>query len=114
MDLPATRTAEGIALQVWLTPKSSSARVEGAADRGGRTVLKVLVTAAPEDGKANAALLAVLAEWLGLPKSSLSIQAGHKSRLKAVLVAGRPDELLKEVTLLLGAKGTAASRKAER
>ncbi len=53
---------------------------------GERVFLKVSVTAPPEDGKANAALLSAIAEWLELPKSKVSLEAGQKSRIKSVFV----------------------------
>jgi uncharacterized protein YggU (UPF0235/DUF167 family) len=50
--------------------------------------LKVTVRAAPERGKANAALEGVLARWLGLPKTSISVSGGAKARVKTLDVAG--------------------------
>jgi len=46
------------------------------------------VTAAPEKGKANAAVIEVLAEALGLPKSALRIVSGETSPLKTVEIDG--------------------------
>jgi len=43
----------------------------------GRSVLKARVRAAPEDGRANAALVELVAKTLGTPKSAVSIAAGH-------------------------------------
>jgi uncharacterized protein YggU (UPF0235/DUF167 family) len=51
------------------------------------------VRAVPEKGKANAALEALLAEALDVPKSAVSVIAGGTSRLKSVRVAGNPDFL---------------------
>ena len=48
--------------------------------------LKVSVTAPPERGKANEAVLALLAEILGVPASSLVLTSGAASRDKAILV----------------------------
>jgi uncharacterized protein (TIGR00251 family) len=114
MEGPAIQTAAGISLLVWLTPKSGKACVDGVVERAGRTALKVHVTAAPEDGKANAALLAVLSDWLGVAKSSLKIEGGHKSRLKSVLIQGRPDEFLERMTILLKTEGKPANGKRAR
>jgi len=50
--------------------------------------LKVAVTAPPEKGKANKALLAVLAEFLGVPRRDVAIIHGETSRDKRVEVAG--------------------------
>ncbi len=46
------------------------------------------VHAQPEDGKANAAVISVLAKALELPKSHLTLTAGHKERLKTVIAKG--------------------------
>jgi uncharacterized protein YggU (UPF0235/DUF167 family) len=48
------------------------------------------VTAVPEDGKANAALLKLLAKTWKLPKTSLTIASGATSRRKVVQIAGDP------------------------
>ena len=106
MDLPARLDAAGISIHVRLTPKSSSARIAGVEDFGGQPVLKAYVTVPPEDGKANAALSALIAGWLGVPKSKVTIASGQKSRLKTVAVAGGTSELLAKVERLLAA-GTA-------
>ena len=92
--LPIRKLADGVAVPVRLTPKAASSRIDGvAADAAGRTALKARVTAAPESGKANAALLALLAKYWKLPKSSLSIVGGAKDRSKIVHVAGDPAAL---------------------
>ena len=49
---------------------------------------KVRVAAAPEDGKANAAVVRLLAETMGLPARDVSILAGHASRDKTVELTG--------------------------
>ena len=50
--------------------------------------LRVWVTAAPEGGKANEAVIALLAKRLGVSRSSLSILRGHKSRNKLLSFEG--------------------------
>ena len=101
MNLPATRKIDGVVLHVRLTPKSSAARIGGVEDHGGKPVLKAYVTTPPEDGKANAALLALVAEWLGVPKSAVALASGQKSRLKSVEVSSDPDKLLAKISRLL-------------
>ena len=49
---------------------------------------KVRVTAPPEDGRANDAVLDLLAERLDLPRRSLSIVSGHTAREKVVRMVG--------------------------
>jgi uncharacterized protein YggU (UPF0235/DUF167 family) len=65
----------------------AGARREGLlGERAG--ALLVAVNAAPERGKANAAVLALVAESLGLRHASLALVAGQTSPKKSVLVAG--------------------------
>lgn len=91
-------TAGGVLLAVRLTPKAGRARVgsvvEGA--DGGR-VLKVAVTAPAEKGKANAALIALLAKTWRLPKSAITVVRGATDRNKTLMIAGTP-ELLSVLT----------------
>jgi len=109
MELPAAPDARGIVIHVRLTPKSSAARVAGAGLHGEKAVLKAYVTAPPEDGKANAALIHVIAEWLGVPKSAVTVASGQKSRLKSVLVAGDSAALLEKLSKLLASSAESAS-----
>ena len=72
-------------LAVRLTPRGGREAIDGwAVDGDGRPYLKVRVAAPPVEGAANAALLALLAKTLGVPKSSLSIASGAGARLKLV------------------------------
>ena len=50
--------------------------------------ITVRVTAAPESGKANDAVVALLAKRLGVPKRSVQIVRGHKSRDKRISIDG--------------------------
>ena len=72
---------------VRLTPRADRDAIVGfegdAAD-----VLRVRVTAPPVDGRANAALVRVLAERLGVPPSAVRIVAGQGARTKVVAVDG--------------------------
>lgn len=49
--------------------------------------LKIRLAAPPVDGKANAALLAYLAETLGVAKSAVTLKSGHTSRRKVVEIS---------------------------
>jgi uncharacterized protein YggU (UPF0235/DUF167 family) len=51
-------------------------------------VLRVRVSAVPDKGKANAAVVALLARALGVPKSAVSVVSGETARLKTIAVAG--------------------------
>jgi uncharacterized protein (TIGR00251 family) len=52
-------------------------------------MLRVAVTAAPEKGKANQAIVAVLSEVLGVAKSSIELVSGATAAKKQFLIAGR-------------------------
>ncbi|MGE5260016.1 MAG: DUF167 family protein [Actinomycetota bacterium] len=80
-------------LPVRLTPKSGRDEIAGIDTFGGDTVLKARVRAAPEAGRANDALERLIAHWLKVPPSSVSVTQGGKSRLKQVLIEGNPDTL---------------------
>ena len=71
-----------------VSPKSSREGIDGAVETAQGAALAVRVRAVAEKGEANRAVEMVLAEWLGLPKSSVAVTAGAKSRLKTVVVAG--------------------------
>ena len=67
-----------IRVRVRVRPKASRTQVIGYRDNA----LQVSVTAAPEAGKANAAVTSLLAETLGIAKSRVRITQGHTSRNK--------------------------------
>jgi len=72
-------------LSVKLTPKASSDRVgEVRKLPDGQEQLTAYVTAAPDKGKANEALIRLLAKHLGLPPSRFKIVRGHTSRNKLI------------------------------
>jgi len=72
-------------IPIHVTPKSSKNAVEGwVEDAAGQKWLKVKLTTAPEDGKANKALLKLLAKEWGCAVSSLSIIQGETSRKKLI------------------------------
>ena len=56
-------------------------------------MLKARVRALPEAGRANDALETLIAKWLGVPPSTVTVAYGGKSRLKQVAVAGEGDAL---------------------
>lgn len=62
--------------------------------------LKIRLAAPPVDGKANAALLAYVAELLELPKSAVSLKSGQTSRQKVVRVEGVDEKRLASLPAL--------------
>lgn len=84
-----------------LTPKSSREAIDGLIDTAEGPAFQARVRALPEDGAANRALEELVARWLGVPKRSVSLVAGGKSRVKTLQIAGDPatlDRLLRERT----------------
>ncbi|QDU63903.1 hypothetical protein Pan216_47840 [Planctomycetes bacterium Pan216] len=73
---------EGIVFALKVRPGGKRNAVVG--DHDG--ALKVTVTAAPEKGKANAAVVKLLAKELGVAKSDLTIVRGETSSTKEILV----------------------------
>ena len=66
----------------------------------GTSVLVARVRAAPEDGRANDALRALLAAKLDVPISRVRVAAGAKSRLKQVAVTGEANALIARLRAL--------------
>ncbi len=80
------------AVDLRVQPRAGRAALESA-DGG----LKAQVTAPPEDGKANAAVIALLAEEWRLPKSSFDVIKGQTARAKTVRVSGEPSAIVERV-----------------
>jgi uncharacterized protein YggU (UPF0235/DUF167 family) len=83
----------GLRLLVRVTPKASREGVEAAVATAQGPALTVRVRAAADRGEANRATEAVVARWLGVPRSSVTVAAGARSRLKSLAVAGDPARL---------------------
>jgi uncharacterized protein len=82
-------------VRVRLTPRASANRLAGlVAEADGGVALKIMVTAPAEDGKANDALIALLARIWRVAKSDLSIVAGASDRRKTVRLAGAAASVL--------------------
>lgn len=76
-------------LHLRVTPNAGADRLEGVETRDdGTSVLRLRVAAVPDKGKANAAVIALLARALGVPKSAIAVTAGETARLKTVAIAG--------------------------
>jgi uncharacterized protein len=91
--LSLRHTRDSVLLVARLTPKSSRDEIAGVEDHAGERVLKARVRAVPEGGRANAALERLIADWLGVPPTTVTVVQGGKSRLKRVAVAGDPETL---------------------
>jgi uncharacterized protein (TIGR00251 family) len=85
---------DGLRVELRVQPGASRARIDGPARLDdGAVVLKVRVTEPPEGGKANAAVVKLLAKAWKVPKGALRVVAGAGARRKTVLVEGDPDAL---------------------
>lgn len=82
-----------VLLRVRLTPKGGRDAIEGCAETGEGLAVKARVRAAPENGAANAALEALVAEWVGVPRRDVALASGTKSRTKTVALTGNPQTL---------------------
>ena len=102
MTTPITALPGSVRLIVRLTPSGGADAIDGVGeDASGQCFLKARVRAAPEDGKANGALEALIAKALGVPKSAARVMRGAKSRLKVIDVTGDPQDLLSRALALL-------------
>jgi uncharacterized protein YggU (UPF0235/DUF167 family) len=89
---PWTAAADGVVIDVRLTPRGGRDAIEGTERRAdGRAVLKVRVRAVPAAGEANAALCLTIAKALAIAPR---LAGGAASRLKRIRVAGEPAVLI--------------------
>jgi uncharacterized protein (TIGR00251 family) len=86
------RTSSGVTIELRVQPRAR--RTELACSGG---ALKAAVTAPAEDGKANNAVIELLAEEWRLPKSVLEIMRGAAQRDKVVRISGEPDRLAERI-----------------
>lgn len=86
-DLFDPASGWGDVLHVVVTSRAASNRIKINYDAAGNREIRVYVTAIPEHGKANEAVLELLAKEIGVPKSSLVIThgAGHKHKTIKVM-----------------------------
>jgi uncharacterized protein (TIGR00251 family) len=86
--------ADHLRLQIRLTPRASRDALDGEKVLSdGRRVLAARVRAVPEDGRANASLMRLLAETCGVAATKVSIVSGATTRLKSVRIEGDPAKL---------------------
>jgi uncharacterized protein YggU (UPF0235/DUF167 family) len=103
LSRPWRPTADGVEVALKVTPHARRAAIAGRADDAdGRAWLLAQVTAAPESGRANAAVVALLAEALGVAPSACEFVAGAASRRKRVRVSGDPAALDRALAALTG------------
>ncbi len=92
MILPLRQTPKGLFLHVKATPKASRDEVTGIVPQAdGSMALAVKVTSVPEKGKANAAIVALIAKAAHIPKSALEQVAGETDRHKVFRLASHAE-----------------------
>ena len=88
-------------LYLRVTPNAGADRIDGTELRDdGSAVLRVRVRAVPDKGKANAAVIALLAKALGVPKSAMTLVSGDTARLKTMAIEGDPAALAARIEAL--------------
>ena len=92
MSIAMRQVEEGVVFCVKVGPGSSRSEVKGVYGEA----LKVLVASAPEKGKANKELVALLAGVLGRSKSEVKVYSGLRSSRKEILVVGMTEVELKD------------------
>ncbi len=82
--IPVRDTASGATFHVKVHPRARKNAITGEIGEA----LKLALTAPPIDGRANQACIAFFAEFLNVPRSSVTIAAGETSRNKLIRVSG--------------------------
>ena len=93
-------TREGVTLAVRAQPGAKKTAITGVYGEGANAQLKIAVHAPPLDGRANQALIAFLADYFSLSRTSVELMSGELSRSKVFLLHGASrsalESLLKE------------------
>jgi uncharacterized protein (TIGR00251 family) len=85
----------GVEIHIRLTPRADRDAIEGVeTGADGRAYLRARVRAVPEDGKANAALVKLVAKMAGAAKSNVALVAGATGRMKTLRICANPQELM--------------------
>jgi uncharacterized protein (TIGR00251 family) len=92
--------AAEVTFAVKVVPRASRNEITGVEGEA----LRVRLTAPPVEGAANAALIAFLAEVLGVPKRDVRLVSGQTARRKVVTVAGVKAKEVQERLTRVGAR----------
>ena len=79
---------EGVALLVRATPGARRAHIGGVVQTAEGPALAVTITEVAERGRANRAIVALLAKALGVAKSAITLKRGETARLKHFVIEG--------------------------
>lgn len=89
MARPWRIEGDALLLCVRLTPRAGKDAIGGLwTDAKGTAWLRASVSAVPEKGRANAALIALLARALDIPSTAILLESGDVSRLKRLRISG--------------------------
>jgi len=91
--LAVRRDGERVIFTIRVTPRASANAVGGV--RGGALVVRV--TAPPVEGRANDAVVAVIAQALGVPRSRVRVEAGAAARTKRVSAPREAEAVLQRL-----------------
>jgi len=87
------QTAAGLVLAVKAQPGAKKVKIGPVAPAAPalgwpEARLKIAVNAPPEDGRANEAIVAALAAWLGVKRDAITLTAGASAREKKFVITG--------------------------
>ncbi len=100
---PWTVAAGGLAVVVRLTPRGGCDAIDGIEQcADGQCVLKARVRAAPTEGEANDALIALLAHAVGVPPRDVALVSGATARIKRLIIAGHGPTLAAALEKICG------------
>jgi uncharacterized protein YggU (UPF0235/DUF167 family) len=92
--LPYSIRPDGVRIAVRVTPRAHRDALDGIdREAGGGAVLRIRLSAAPSDGAANAALVALIRAETGIRRSAILLQSGATARTKILLLAGDPTDI---------------------
>ncbi len=104
--LPWKRADEGLRLLVRATPGARRAGVGGVTETAEGPALVVKITEAAEKGRANKAVVALLAKVLGVAKSAIELRRGETSRIKHFVITGDAAVLEERLQALCAERGS--------
>jgi uncharacterized protein len=91
---PFAAHADGVRVRVKVLPRARRDAVDGIVEGRDGPALRVWVTAPPDEGKANAAVIALLARAWRVPKSAIALVQGTTSRQKLIHVTADPTQFM--------------------
>lgn len=90
--IPVKDTTAGVTFSIRVHPRARKNAITGVIG----DAIKLTLTAPPVEGKANEACVEFLAEFLNVPRASVTIVAGQSSRNKVIRVVGRSTAQVEE------------------